>query len=99
MDCCVRLNLTLDRDSLAPTIPGQSADPPSWISPRRRFILGRISRTRSRPSMPHSNTTLTTLAGVQVGHAQDLKHRTGTTVVLLKPPAMAFAGIRGGSAG
>ncbi|MGP8159193.1 MAG: P1 family peptidase [Thermoplasmata archaeon] len=46
--------------------------------------------------MPHSNTTLTTLAGVQVGHAQDLKHRTGTTVVLLKPPAMAFAGIRGG---
>lgn len=46
--------------------------------------------------MPYSNSTLTALAGVRVGHAQDLKHRTGTTVVLLNPPAMAFAGIRGG---
>jgi L-aminopeptidase/D-esterase-like protein len=46
--------------------------------------------------MPSSNCTLTALAGVQVGHAQDLKRRTGTTVVLLEPPAMAFAGIRGG---
>jgi len=46
--------------------------------------------------MSHSNPTVTALAGVQVGHAQDLKHRTGTTVVLLTPPAMAFAGIRGG---
>jgi L-aminopeptidase/D-esterase-like protein len=46
--------------------------------------------------MPISNPTVTALAGVRVGHAQDLKRRTGTTVVLLKPPAMAFASIRGG---
>jgi L-aminopeptidase/D-esterase-like protein len=41
-------------------------------------------------------TTLTALKGVRVGHAQDLKRRTGTTVVLLDPPAMAFADTRGG---
>jgi L-aminopeptidase/D-esterase-like protein len=46
--------------------------------------------------MPSSNLTLTALAGVRVGHARDLNHRTGTTVVLLKPPAMTFASIRGG---
>ncbi len=46
--------------------------------------------------MPYSNPTLTALPGVRVGHAQDLKHRTGTTVVLLDPPAMAFASLRGG---
>jgi len=46
--------------------------------------------------MPRSNPTMTALAGVQVGHAQDLKRRTGTTVILLRPPAMAFASIRGG---
>jgi L-aminopeptidase/D-esterase-like protein len=43
-----------------------------------------------------SNRTLTALKGVRVGHAQDLKRRTGTTVVLLEPPAMAFADTRGG---
>jgi L-aminopeptidase/D-esterase-like protein len=31
-----------------------------------------------------------------VGHAQDLRRRTGTTVVLLNPPAIAFADARGG---
>lgn len=31
-----------------------------------------------------------------MGHATDLTRRTGTTVVLLDPPAMAFADMRGG---
>jgi len=42
------------------------------------------------------NPTLTALRGVRVGHATDLRRRTGTTVVLLDPPAMAFADPRGG---
>src|SRR5947199_7389463 len=43
-----------------------------------------------------SNRTLTAIRGVRVGHAQDRRRRTGTTVVLLSPPAMAFADARGG---
>ena len=43
-----------------------------------------------------ANTTLTAIRGVKVGHAQDLRRRTGTTVVLLDPPAIAFADPRGG---
>ena len=43
-----------------------------------------------------ANATLTAIRGVRVGHAHDLKRRTGTTVVLLEPPAMAFADARGG---
>ena len=43
-----------------------------------------------------ANATLTALRGVRVGHADDPAHRTGTTVVLLDPPAMAFADCRGG---
>ncbi len=46
--------------------------------------------------MPRTNATLTALKGVRVGHAQDLKVRSGTTVVLLDPPAIAFADPRGG---
>ncbi len=42
------------------------------------------------------NTTLTALRGVRVGHAQDLELRTGTTLILIDPPAMAFADTRGG---
>ncbi len=42
------------------------------------------------------NDTLTALQGVRVGHAQDLRRRTGTTVVLLSPPARAYADCRGG---
>ena len=42
------------------------------------------------------NTTLTALPGVRVGHATDRERRTGTTVVLVEPPAMAFADMRGG---
>jgi len=42
------------------------------------------------------NQTLTAIRGVRVGHAQDPRRRTGTTVVLLDPPAMAFADPRGG---
>lgn len=42
------------------------------------------------------NGTLTALRGVQVGHAGDSGHRTGTTVVLVRPSAMAFADTRGG---
>ena len=42
------------------------------------------------------NPTLTALRGVRVGHAQDLSARTGTTVLLIHPPAMAFADTRGG---
>lgn len=42
------------------------------------------------------NRTLTALAGVRVGHAQNLKRMTGTTVILLDPPVMAFADCRGG---
>src|SRR5467141_5012931 len=43
-----------------------------------------------------SNRTLTAIRGVRVGHAQNRRRRTGTTVVLLDPPAMAFADARGG---
>ena len=43
-----------------------------------------------------ANATLTALRGVRVGHAQDLRTRSGTTAVLLDPPAMAFADHRGG---
>src|SRR2546429_5981237 len=43
-----------------------------------------------------SNRTLTAIRGVRVGYAQDRRRRTGTTVVLLDPPAMAFADARGG---
>src|SRR2546428_8705083 len=43
-----------------------------------------------------ANSTLTAIRGVRVGHAQNLERRTGTTVVLLEPPAMAFADARGG---
>src|SRR5207245_1168912 len=43
-----------------------------------------------------ANSALTAIRGVRVGHAQDLRRRTGTTVVLLEPPAMAFADARGG---
>src|SRR5213083_1884073 len=42
------------------------------------------------------NRTLTAIRGVRVGHAEDLRRRTGCTVVLLSPPAMAFADARGG---
>src|SRR5437764_7122855 len=43
-----------------------------------------------------ANSTRTAIRGVRVGHAQNLQRRTGTTVVLLEPPAMAFADARGG---
>src|SRR5207245_1773756 len=43
-----------------------------------------------------ANSTLTAIRGVRIGHAHDLRRRTGTTVVLLEPPAMAFADARGG---
>ena len=46
--------------------------------------------------MPLRNATMTALRGVRVGHAQDLRLRTGTTVLLIDPPAMAFADTRGG---
>lgn len=46
--------------------------------------------------MPPANRTLTALRGVRVGHAQELSIRSGTTVVLIDPPAMAFADTRGG---
>jgi L-aminopeptidase/D-esterase-like protein len=46
--------------------------------------------------MPPANRTLTALRGVRVGHAQELSVRSGTTVVLIDPPAMAFADTRGG---
>lgn len=41
-------------------------------------------------------STLTSIRGVRVGHATDLRRRTGTTVVLVDPPAIAFADHRGG---
>src|SRR3989475_2199084 len=43
-----------------------------------------------------ANSTLTAIRGVRGGHAQDIRRRTGSTVVLLEPPAMAFADARGG---
>ena len=43
-----------------------------------------------------AKATLTAIRGVRVGHAHTLQRRTGTTVVLLEPPAMAFADARGG---
>src|SRR5205823_14405984 len=42
------------------------------------------------------NRTLAAIRGVRVGHAEDLRRRTGCSVVLLTPPAMAFADARGG---
>ena len=47
-------------------------------------------------AMTSRNATMTALRGVRVGHAQDLRLRTGTTVILIDPPAMAFADTRGG---
>ncbi len=52
--------------------------------------------TKFRVESIAANSTLTAIRGVRVGHAQDLQRRTGTTVVLLEPPAMAFADARGG---
>ena len=52
--------------------------------------------TKFRVESIAANSTLTAIRGVRVGHAQDIRRRTGTTVVLLKPPAMAFADARGG---
>lgn len=46
--------------------------------------------------MPRKISTLTSMPGVRVGHATDLRRRTGTTVVLMDPPAIAFADHRGG---
>ena len=43
-----------------------------------------------------ANETLTAIRGVRVGHAQHVRRRTGMTVVLLDPPAIAFADARGG---
>jgi len=43
-----------------------------------------------------TNRTLTAIRGVRVGHVQDLRRRTGTTVVLVNRPAVAFADSRGG---
>src|SRR5437899_3113942 len=43
-----------------------------------------------------ANETLTAIRRVRVDHAHDLRRRTGTTVVLLDPPAIAFADARGG---
>ena len=43
-----------------------------------------------------TNRTLTAIRGVRVGHVQDLERRTGTTVVLVNRPAVAFADSRGG---
>src|SRR5207244_987431 len=43
-----------------------------------------------------ANSTLTAIRGVRVGHAQEIRRRTGTTVVLLEPPAITFADARGG---
>src|SRR5437667_9700829 len=52
--------------------------------------------TKFRMEAIAANSTLTAIRGVRVGHAQDIRRRTGTTVVLLEPPAMAFADARGG---
>jgi L-aminopeptidase/D-esterase-like protein len=43
-----------------------------------------------------SADTLTAIRGVRVGHATDEARRTGTTVVLVDPPAVSFADHRGG---
>ena len=61
----------------------------------------RLNSARTVPPIPEGtgiagNETLTALRGVRVGHAQDRRRRTGTTVVLLQPPAIAFADGRGG---
>src|SRR5436309_13559193 len=43
-----------------------------------------------------ANTPLAVIRSVRVSHAQDIRRRTGTTVVLLEPPAITFADARGG---
>src|SRR5947199_9766945 len=52
--------------------------------------------TKFRVEAIAAKATLTAIRGVRVGHAHTLQRRTGTTVVLLEPPAMAFADARGG---
>src|SRR5439155_17003637 len=52
--------------------------------------------TKFRVEAIAAKATLTAIRGVRVGHAHSLQRRTGTTVVLLEPPAMAFADARGG---
>src|SRR2546426_10680416 len=43
-----------------------------------------------------ASAPLPPIRGVRAGHAPDLKRRPGPTVVLLEPPARAFADARGG---
>ena len=45
------------------------------------------------------NATLTAVAGVRVGHAQDLEALTGCTVVLLPPSSVCGVDVRGGAPG
>lgn len=45
------------------------------------------------------NSTLTAVAGVRVGHAQDLEALTGCTVVLLPPASTCGVDVRGGAPG
>jgi len=42
---------------------------------------------------------ITDVAGLRVGHAEDLKVRTGTTVVVADAPFLAVADVRGGAPG
>ena len=46
--------------------------------------------------MTPGTETITAIRGVRVGHATDLRRRTGTTVVLFDRPVPAFADHRGG---
>ena len=46
-----------------------------------------------------SYNTLTSVPGIKVGHAQDMKNLTGCTVVLLENGARAGVDVRGGAAG
>lgn len=68
------------------------------LNPRDREIHSGIKHIRDHPedSMATENHTLTAIRGVRVGHAQDLRRRTGTTVVLFDRPATSFADHRGG---
>src|SRR2546430_9960768 len=74
-----------------PLLRGTNSLPPPVAHPLNRPRA--VSAPRGSEDIV-SNRTLTAIRGVRVGHAQDLRRRTGTTVVLLDPPAMAFADAR-----
>jgi L-aminopeptidase/D-esterase-like protein len=49
--------------------------------------------------VPHMRNSLTDIAGVRVGHAEDKKIASGVTAVIFDEPAVASMDVRGGGPG